>query len=216
MGNNVGMHLGIGDGTFKAQITISTGTNSGPSGVSVGDFNGDTRLDIVVANYNYNNVGVLLGNGDGTFQPQVLFSFGIGSAPTSVTVADFNKDNRLDIAVTNAGTNTVGISLGYGNGTFLLQPTFSTGIGSSPYRAAVGDFNNDTHLDIVTANVGTNNIAIFLGNSSSIFAGSITLSTGAGAAPASVAVGDFNQDTLLDIAVVNYANNSLSIFLNTC
>jgi hypothetical protein len=110
----------------------------------------------------------------------------------------------------------VGVSLGNGNGTFLVQPTFSTGAGSAPYKVAVGDFNNDTRLDIAVANVGINNVVIFLGNGNGTFAGQMILSTGAGSYPISVAVGDFNQDTLLDIAVANYGNSSIGIFLNTC
>jgi hypothetical protein len=173
-------------------------------------------LDIAVANYDGNNVGVLLGNGNGTFQAQMIFSFGAGSAPISLAVGDFNNDTRLDIAVANFGSNTVGVSLGNGNGTFLVQPAFSTGAGSDPSTVAVGDFNNDTRLDIVVANIGIYNVVIFLGNGNGTFTGPMILSTGNGSYPISVAVGDFNQDTLLDIAVANYGNNSIGIFLNTC
>jgi hypothetical protein len=215
-GDNVGVLLGNGDGTFSVQTTFSTGANSAPNAVAVGDFNNDTRLDIVVANYDGNNVGVLLGNGDGTFQAQMIFSFGAGSAPISVAVGDFNNDTRLDIVVANFGSNTVGVSFGNGNGTFLVQPAFSTGVGSAPYTVAVGDFNNDTRPDIAVANVAINNVVIFLGNGNGTFAGPMILSTGNGSYPISVAVGDFNQDTLLDIAVANYGNSSIGIFLNTC
>jgi len=215
-GDNVGVFLGNGDGTFAVQTTFSTGANSAPNAVAVGDFNNDTRLDIAVANFDGNNVGVLLGNGDGTFQAQMIFSFGAGSAPISLAVGDFNNDTRLDIAVANFGSNTVGVSLGNGNGTFLVQPAFSTGVASDPSTVAVGDFNNDTRLDIVVANIGIYNVVIFLGNGNGTFTGPMILSTGNGSYPISVAVGDFNQDTLLDIAVANYGNNSIGIFLNTC
>jgi hypothetical protein len=215
-GDNVGVLLGNGDGTFSVQTTFSTGANSAPNAVAVGDFNNDTRLDIAVANFDGNNVGVLLGNGDGTFQAQMTFSFGAGSAPISVAVGDFNNDTRLDIVVANFGSNTVGVSFGNGNGTFLVQPAFSTGVGSAPYTVAVGDFNNDTRPDIAVANVAINNVVIFLGNGNGTFTGPMILSTGNGSYPISVAVGDFNQDTLLDIAVANYGNSSIGIFLNTC
>jgi hypothetical protein len=216
VGSNVGVLLGNGDGTFQAQMTFSTGAGSGPTSVAVGDFNHDTRLDIVVANRIVSNVGVLLGNGDGTFQAQTTFSFGVGSDPASVAVGDFNHDTRLDIVVANAGSNTVGVSLGNGDGTFLVQPAFSTGVGSEPYMVAVSDFNNDTRLDIAVANLNIGNVAIFLGNGNGTFGRQMTLSTGYGSDPVSITVGDFNQDTLLDIAVANYASNSTGIFLNTC
>jgi hypothetical protein len=146
----------------------------------------------------------------------MIFSFGAGSAPISIAVGDFNNDTRLDIAVANFGSNTVGVSLGNGNGTFLVQPTFSTGAASAPCTVAVGDFNNDTRLDIAVANIGIHNVAIFLGNGNGTFAGQMILSTGTGSHPISVAVGDFDQDTLLDIAVASYGNSSIGIFLNTC
>ena len=85
-----------------------------------------------MANYGTDNVGVLLGNGNGTFQNQVIFSSGYGSNPTSIVVGDFNRDNQLDIATANSNTNNVGILLGYGNGSFASLKTYSTGDGSEP------------------------------------------------------------------------------------
>ena len=93
----------------------------------LGDFNGDGRIDIAVANYYTDNVGVLLGYGDGTFQDQVTYSTGNSSTPQSVTVDDLNKDGCLDIAVANSGTDNVGVLFGHCNGTFRDQMTYPTG-----------------------------------------------------------------------------------------
>ena len=131
--------------------------------VAVGDFNNDTALDIAVANYGTNNIGILLGYDNGTFATQITFSTGYDSLPMSLVVIDFNNDNHLDIAVANYGTNNVGILLGYGNGTFATQMTFTTGINSQPISIAAGDFNNDTYMDIVVVNFGTDNVAVLLG-----------------------------------------------------
>jgi streptogramin lyase len=81
-------------------------------------FNGDGKLDLVVANDGSNNVSILLGNGDGTFRAAVNYGVGSGSAPTSVAVGDFNGDGKLDLAVANELSNNVSILLGNGNGTF--------------------------------------------------------------------------------------------------
>ncbi|CAF4182995.1 unnamed protein product, partial [Rotaria magnacalcarata] len=81
--------------------------------------------------------------------------------------------------------------------------TFSTG--SVPNSVAVGDFNNDTQLDIVVANSHDKNVSVLLGYCNGSFQNQMTFSTGS--YPQSVAVGDFNNDTRLDIVVVNYAGN---------
>ena len=83
------------------------GAGNGPVSVAVGDFNGDGRPDLAVANNGSNNVSVLLGNGDGSFQ--AAQNFGAGSAPSSVAVGDFNSDGALDLAVANSGSNNVSV-----------------------------------------------------------------------------------------------------------
>src|SRR5689334_845783 len=85
-----------------------------PSAVVMGDFNGDSLLDLAVANHDSNNVSVLFGSGDGAFLPQQTFDVGV--SPTFVAQGDFNGDAALDLAVTNADDNTVSILLGVGGG----------------------------------------------------------------------------------------------------
>jgi hypothetical protein len=97
--------------------------------VAVGDFNGDGKADVVVANTNNEDMSVLLGNGDGTFQAAV--NYAMGSNPWSVAVGDFNGDGRADLAVANEGSNNVSILLG------AAAPI-------SPY-----DFNGDGHPDVI-------------------------------------------------------------------
>jgi hypothetical protein len=82
-----------------------------PYSVAVGDFNNDTRLDIVVANHGTNNLAVLLGHGNGTFASPILFSMNYGSGPFSVVIGDFNNDRKLDFAVANDGTDSLTILL---------------------------------------------------------------------------------------------------------
>ncbi len=96
-----------------------------PTSVAIGDVNGDGKPDLVVANSGSNTVSVLLGNGNGTFQPQQTFA--AGPAQLAVAVGDVNGDGSPDLVVTNAGNNTVSVLLGNGNGTFQPQQTFATG-----------------------------------------------------------------------------------------
>jgi hypothetical protein len=210
---NLGVLLGCVDGTFFSPLTYSTGDYSQPYYLAVGDFNSDGRRDVIVANFGSNNVGVFLGYASEDFLIAPAFSTGFSSQPTSIAVADFNNDTLLDIVVANNGTDNLMILFGSGFGTFDSQTTYSTGNGSQPCWVAVGDFNNDNLLDIVVANSGTNSIGVFLSNGTSTFSSQITYSTGVRSQPYSVAVGDFNNDTLLDIAVASYGANNVGFFL---
>ena len=69
---------------------------SGPGEVAIGDFNGDGKADLAVGHLAGNNVSVLLGNGDGTFQAAV--NYAAGSGPRSVAIGDFNGDGKADLA----------------------------------------------------------------------------------------------------------------------
>ncbi|CAF3868932.1 unnamed protein product [Rotaria sp. Silwood1] len=210
-GNNVGVLLGNGNGTFKRQITYTTGLGSHPSSVAVCDCNRDHRFDIIVANSGKNNLGLLLGNGDGTFQAQRLYSINIGS-PQIVVTADLNNDTWADIIVAIDGTYNVGILYGGPDKNFTNPTTYSTGAQSLPYSVAVGDFNNDAILDIVVANSGTDTIGVFLGLGDGNFAMQIQYPTGLGSMPNSVALGDFNNDNRLDIVVANDGTDTIGIF----
>jgi len=86
-----------------------------PIWVAVGDFNGDGRIDLAVTASAVGQIDILLGNGDGTFQPPVTYAAG-GKRPQSVAVGDFNGDGNLDLVVANTGSQSVGVLLGNGDG----------------------------------------------------------------------------------------------------
>ncbi|CAF5184433.1 unnamed protein product, partial [Rotaria sp. Silwood1] len=127
---------------------------SRPRSVAMGDFNNDTWLDIAVANHAADNIAIYFGYDNGTVASPVTFSTGSGSAPYMIAVGDFDKDHRLDVAIANFGTNSVGVLLGFQNETFVNQTALSTE-SSRPVWVHVADLNNDAALDIVTANYGT-------------------------------------------------------------
>jgi hypothetical protein len=212
--NTIGIFISNGDGTFANQQTYSTGSQSRSYSIVVSDFNNDRHLDVAVANYDVNNIGIFLGNGNGTFLDQKLFSLG-SSHPLCIATGDFNNDNQTDIVVANYGTNSVSLLLGSGNGSFQDQITYFTGYDSIPYSLVVGDFNKDNKLDIGVANYGTNNVGILLGNGNGTFNRQITYSTTPNSNPSSIALGDFNNDTHLDIIVANYGISGIGIFLNS-
>jgi len=121
---------------LSAPSAFGAGTN--PDSAAVGDFNGDGKMDLAVANEGSDNVSILLGNGDGTFQAAV--NYGAGTDPDSVAVGDFRGDGKLDLVVANYYSNNVSVLLGNGDGTF--QAAVNYGV-SAPTSVAVGDFNGD-------------------------------------------------------------------------
>jgi archaellum component FlaF (FlaF/FlaG flagellin family) len=142
----------------------------------VGDFNHDGKLDLAVTSLDSNAGGystevlILLGNGDGTFQPGV--SYPVGTAPNFVAVADLNHDGNLDLVVSNAQSDSVSVLLGNGDGTFRPAVTFPTP--PDPIVVVVGDFNGDGKADFATLNISDNSgrcdcVAVFLGNGDGTF-----------------------------------------------
>ena len=114
-----------------------------------GDFNGDGRPDLAVANSGSDDISVLLGNGDGTFQAPVRIA--AGASPTSLVAGDFNGDGRPDLAVANFDSNDMSVLLGNGDGTFQTQVTVRGG-DSVPTSLVAGDFNGDGRPDLAVAN----------------------------------------------------------------
>lgn len=211
--NNIGIFLGYGNGSFSSQIVYNTGYNSQPMSIASGDLNNDKRLDIVVANYWANSVGIFLGYGNGSFSKQITYYIGNGSAPSCIALGDFNKDNYLDIAVANSGTNTIGILLGYGNGTFLIQANYSTGNNSNPVSLMIEDFNNDNYSDIAVTNYLAGNIGVLFGHGDGSFSSQFTYFNENNNRLISIVAGDFNNDTLPDLAVANNLGDTVDILL---
>ncbi|HYA48023.1 MAG TPA: FG-GAP-like repeat-containing protein [archaeon] len=201
---SVSVLLGNGDGTFKAPVDYTAGSE--PGAVAVADLNRDGKLDIVAANFgNFggNTVSVLLGNGDGTFQPQVQYATQTGAL--AVIIADFNGDGIPDLAVDSAcgGASRCGypgeisILLGKGDGTF--DPYVDYPADAFPYSVAAGDLTANGVLDLAVPDLDYSELSILLGNGDGTFAGATTL-------PASnravgVVVGDLNGDGALDLVV---------------
>ena len=129
----------------------------------------------------------------------------------SVAVADFNGDGHPDQAVAGPFTNTLTILLGNGNGTFRISATIIVGL--MPEDVVAADFNNDGHIDLATANFGDGTVSVLLGNGDGTFQPPQTFLLGVTTGSASLAVGDFNVDGNLDLAVANENSNNTYILL---
>jgi len=191
---NVSILLGNGDGTFQPANNFAAGKN--PFSVAVGDFNGDSLVDLAVATNGDNTVSVLLGNGDGTFQTHVGYATGIG--PVSVSVEDFNGDQISDLAVAAHPANVVSVLLGNGDGTFKGHVDYATGAANplgDPNAVVIADLNVDGKVDIIASHA--EGISILLGNGDGTFQTAIAKFVAFDTLPAFVA--DFNQDGKPDV-----------------
>src|SRR5262245_48485652 len=120
---------------------------SNPVAVAVGDFNRDGRLDVVTANQGSDTGTLLVGNGNGTFQP--ARNYAVGKGPVAVLAVDLNGDGLSDVVTANKDDNTVSVLLAVGNLTFWPALTYAAG--SNPSALAYGDFNGDHKTDLAVA-----------------------------------------------------------------
>jgi hypothetical protein len=156
---------------------------------------------------------VLLGNGNGSFQPAVttdVLNSGLGTGIAgSVAVGDFNRDGLPDVALNTAGP-AVEVLLGKGDGSFQPNPLILS-VGQTPLSLAVGDFDGNGALDLVTANSTSGTLSLLLNNGDGSFRPRIDLAVGG--APRTIAVADFNGDGLLDVVAAKQLSETVSVLL---
>jgi hypothetical protein len=180
---------------------------------------------------------VLLGNGDGTFSEAAGSPYPVGTNPSAVVVADFNGDGNLDFAVANKGDNTISVFKGNGKGGFTAFPASpfalqnnATNSEKGPVALATANFKNATvsnpnnnttapEVDLAVVNETTNNVTILLGSLDTN--GNLRLTEpnsspiAVGKTPVAIAAGDLNADGIPDLAVVNQADDTVSVILSS-
>ena len=220
-GTTVSVLLGDGQGGFGPETTYDVGL--APREIVAEDFNGDGILDLAVVNAGNvftadNTVSLLLGQGDGSFAPQITTE--VGEYSKALASGDFNNDAIPDLVIANTGLDdassgsTITVLLGDGNGTFSTPTVYEVGAG--PKSVAVGDFNGDNNSDIVVANSGNTDeagetVSVLLGDGFGNFLAPTTYEVGL--YPRGVAVADLNLDSIQDLIVVNRDSDSVSILL---
>lgn len=198
--NPVTVLISDGSGNFLYPQNYGSGA---AKDISVGDFNGDGNLDIAISTGT--NVSVLLGKGDGTFQPPVSSPVN-GSAITS---GDFNNDGKLDVALANGGA--VVVALGNGDGTFQAPASYS--VSTNAASIATADFNQDGHLDLVASDAtsGARGTSVLLGAGNGTFQSPQTYNVGSGMG--GLAVADLNGDYTPDLITIDSSSGEVSTLL---
>ncbi|MEO6829363.1 MAG: VCBS repeat-containing protein, partial [Acidobacteriaceae bacterium] len=219
--------VAIASGSGGITVVVNTNGNSGVAstiavsgtltGITTGDFNHDGHLDLAVSDGAGNQVRVVFGNGAGNFTGLTSYSTGSGTKPSGIATDDFNHDGNLDLAVTNAGTGTVGILLGSAAGTFGAATTKSVGL--TPVALSITDVNSDGNPDViaydaVTSATGSQNAyVVLLGNGNGTLQAAQTSSL-AGLPGSQAAVFDFDRDGKPDLAVAQQAQNTVLLLHN--
>jgi len=233
---SVGVLLNKGDGTFQPAVTYDSGGHHAIS-VSVADMNGDSVPDLIVANgcaLSLNpslgcpdgSVGVLLGNGDGTFRP--VRTFPSGGALSALVVADVNHDGRPDAVVSNcvptgqlcpSGNGNVAILIGNADGSLQPAQLYDSG-GLAANFVAVADVNADGTPDVLVTNERVcdncrGNLGVLLGRGDGTFQSVQTYDAGM-FAPAFIATADFNGDQKTDVVLTQNigGGGELAVLLN--
>jgi Ca2+-binding RTX toxin-like protein len=198
-------------------------TGNDPNWIGIRDFNGDGKQDVATGNSGSNTTSILInttptGATIPTFAPKVDFT--TGDQPNSLSIDDFNRDGKQDVATANFSSDTTSILInttatGATTPTFATQVTFPTGTG--PISVSIGDFNRDGSPDVATANQFSNTTSILInttatGATTPTFAPKVDFPTGNG--PNWVSIDDFNGDGKADVAVTK-SDNYTSILLNT-
>jgi len=199
---------------FQTLVLPANFQGSGFAPIAVGDFTNNGILDIVAPD------GVHLGTGDGTFQaPSATGALADPTlSPSAIAVGDFNSngDHNLDVAVALAGTDSISISLGNGDGTFQPASMIGLPIAGAPDAIVAGDFTGNGLTDLAVAVAGTggatDDVVVLMGNGDGTFTALAPIPVGVG--PVSIAAGDFAHDGLVDLAVADINSGDVTILSN--
>jgi len=207
------------DGTFTEATGSPFAVGIKPTGVVIADFNGDGLLDFAVINQGDNTISVFQGDGQGGFTPFPKSPFALPTTekgPIAVLSGTFDNSGRPEIAVLNATTQNIGIFQATGdstfNGTFAELSGSPVATGTDPVAFATGDLNADGFDDFAVVNQSQNAVTVLLNDTTGVFTAAAGSPLATAATPAGVAIADFTNDGIGDIAVTNNGAGTLGVY----
>ena len=207
------------DGTFAetAGSPFTVGTN--PDAVVIADFDGDGFLDFAVANQGDNTISTFKGDGLGGFTPFPRSPFILPTTekgPIAMTTGVFDSSGKPEIAVLNATTENIGIfQASFDNtfdGTFTEISGSPIATGTNPVAFAAGDLTADAFADLAIVNQSANAITILVNDGAGFFTQAAGSPLATASTPSSIAIADFTNDGVCDIAVTNNGSSTLGIY----
>lgn len=199
-----------GSVSFAANVDYPTGQY--PTGISIGDLDGDTWPEIVVANSNSNFLSIFKNNrSGGAISLTSISNLISGVTANKVIVADIDGDNKLDVSVTNGG---ISVYRNISNGSMAFSPKVDFQTADYGSEWAVADLDGDGKPDLALPD-GIGSIAVLKNTSSTgaiSFQNKVSFLTGG--SPAALSVADFDGDSKPDLAIPNHGDNTVSVLKN--
>ena len=228
--NAVDILISNGDGTFATPL-VPIPVGKAPSAIVTADFNNDGIVDFAVLNFSDNTISVFLGGapdakGNPTFTQVAGSPFALPttvSGPSGMVVADYNGDGKADLAITAVNqatltgpataTGSLILLQGNGDGTFTEFPGSPVTVGKLPVALASGNLAGNSRADLAVVNQTDATVTILLNNGDGTFAAGLNSPLSTASTPTGIAIADFNQDGLADIAVTSKDANTFEVFL---
>ena len=201
-----------GGGAFGVPVEYAAG--SGAQSLTAVDLDANGSQDVVVTNFQSDDIYVFINDGTGVFRAPVIYAACM--TPVSVTAADLDGDGKPELAVANAGTlegKQHNVAVFHNRGDGRLSPPSRYVLRSAPSSVAIADLNADGKPDLAVAGGNNGNVSLLLNRGDGTFAPAVEYA--AGFAPHSITAADLDGDNIADLAVANYGDD-VSVLLNSC
>ena len=207
--NSYSVFTGNADGTFTqvpgSPFHLPAG-QTGPIAITSADFNGDGKPDLAIVNQTSNNLTLLEGNGDGTFQPFSGGPLGTGKFPVAIAAGTLAGSTGPGLAIANQNDNSISVFLGNGDGTFAAASQSPLAVSSPPAGVAIADVAGTGTGGIVATSHDSGTVVVYADLTGGLF--TEILEPAAGTDPTAILVGNFTGNSLPDVVVTNDLSGS--------